>query len=430
MVFVRFPRKPPRRHRIRCAAPPRCPKIPSHRTTPWRILLTMDAPTQNYTDEPPRFPAPIRATASGGELLLRFPYDPDLVALVKTLPGRRWDGDARIWRLPDTPAARAALRTTFDVTPTPEPGGLAPEQAAPTRTRSAPGRPPALRPEAATLLARFREEMRLRGYAPRTRKAYLGHVRRLLADTTDGGDIVSELRHHVLGRLESGGVSRAYHSQIVSALRLFCTAVLGRRVEELPLPRPRREKRLPTVLSRGELRRLLGAIRNPKHLAILALAYSAGLRVSEVVRLRPQDLDRERGLLNVRGGKGRKDRVTLLSGTALAFLEAYLLEVPVGPWLFPGARPGRHLTARSVQKVTARARERAGINKPVTPHALRHSFATHLLEDGTDVRLIQELLGHSSVRTTEIYTHVARHQLGRIRSPLDAPMDPADQTGD
>ncbi len=382
----------------------------------------MDGPTLKATDTPSRFPAPIKASAADGEIVLRMEYDPDLVALVKTLPGRRWDGTARTWRIPDTPEARRALEGTLGIARVIE----AAESSVPPRPGSVPQgprQPPALPPRAAALLARFREEMRLRGYSPRTRKAYLGHVRRLLADTTEDGDLVAELRAHVLSRVESGAVSRAYHNQLVSAFRLFGTAVLDRRVAELPLPRPRRGKRLPTVLSRGELQRLLGAIRNRKHLAILALAYSAGLRVSEVVRLRAQDLDRERGLLNVRGGKGGKDRVTLLSGTALQFLDAYLPDVSEGSWLFPGARPGRHLTARSVQKVTARARGRAGITKPVTPHVLRHSFATHLLEDGTDVRLIQELLGHSSVRTTEIYTHVARHQLRRIRSPLDAPSD-------
>jgi site-specific recombinase XerD len=268
--------------------------------------------------------------------------------------------------------------------------------------------------------------MRLRGYAPRTRKVYLGHARRLLQGADPGSDLTTMLRAHVLRLLRDGGVSRSYHSQVISALRLFCSTVLGRRVEDLPLERPRRERRLPTVLSREELHRLLAAVRNPKHLAILSIAYSSGLRVSEVVRLRPVDLDRTRGLIRVKGGKGRKDRVTLLSETALAMVDAYLEGASPGSWLFPGSRPGRHLNARSVQKVTAAAGKRAGITKKVTPHMLRHSFATHLLESGTDVRLIQELLGHASVRTTEIYTHVSRRQLRRIRSPFDEPPPPQD----
>jgi integrase/recombinase XerD len=271
------------------------------------------------------------------------------------------------------------------------------------------------------LLERFDEEMRLRGYATRTRRVYLGHARRFLRDSGSGAELADDLRAHVLAKLRGGGISRSYHSQLISALRLFCSTVLGRDIDELPLERPRREHRLPTVLSWDELRRFLAAVRNPKHVAILAVAYSAGLRVGEVVRLRPEDLDRDRGLIRVRGGKGRKDRHTLLSDAALALVDAYLEGASPGSWLFPGSRPGRPLSPRSVQKVTAAARRRAGITKPLTPHVLRHSFATHLLETGTDVRLIQELLGHASVRTTEIYTHVSNRQLGRIRSPLDAP---------
>jgi site-specific recombinase XerD len=143
--------------------------------------------------------------------------------------------------------------------------------------------------------------------------------------------------------------------------------------------------------------------------------------VSEVVRLRVEDVDRDRRLLRVRGGKGRKDRYTLLSLRAVGAVERHLYHTdrPHSRWLFPGSRTGRHLTARSVQKHIAKARASAGIVKRVTPHTLRHSFATHLLESGTDLRYIQELLGHASSRTTEIYTHVSNRDLSRIRNPLD-----------
>jgi site-specific recombinase XerD len=147
--------------------------------------------------------------------------------------------------------------------------------------------------------------------------------------------------------------------------------------------------------------------------------YSAGLRVSEVVRLRIEDVDPERGMLRVRRGKGAKDRYTLLSARALTVLRIYLAAFPTKAWLFPGARPEHHYSARAVQKIVRRAAERAGLDKRVTPHTLRHSFATHLLESGTDIRYIQELLGHTSSRTTQIYTHVSRTHLATIRSPLD-----------
>ena len=357
-----------------------------------------------------------------GEIHIHVHYASPLLARVRTLPGRRWDPGLRVWRMPDSAAGRGAVRKVLGIevaAPAPVPPARALQAVHPAFL---PREGKAVAPGSADpRVERFDEEMRLRGYGFRTRKAYLGHARRFLQDVGEGTELATDLREHVLGKLRAGRMSRSYHSQLISALRLFCATVLGRRIEDLPLERPRREQRLPTVLSPEEFRRFLAAVRNPKHVAILAVAYSAGLRVGEVVRLRLEDLDRDRGLIQVRGGKGRKDRCTLLSEIALTLVDAYLEGANPGRWLFPGARPGRHLSVRSVQKVTAAARERAGITKPLTPHVLRHSFATHLLESGIDVRLIQELLGHASVRTTQIYTHVSRRQLGRIRSPLDLP---------
>ncbi len=379
------------------------------------------------------------AVLSGGEIHVRFPYDRALVARIRSLPGSRWSPRLKIWRMPDTPTARETLAELFGPVVDPEassPGGKA--EASEPDSEGEPHQAPRQEEKAGAeeeshpdlsghtpeaLVHRFEEEMRLRGYAVRTRAAYLGHARRFVQDLREDEDLSRTLRRHVLAKLEGRAISRSYQSQLISALRLFCTMVLGYRAEELPLDRPRRVRKLPTVLSPDELRRFLAAVRNPKHLAILAIAYSAGLRVSEVVRLRPEDLDRDRGLIHVRSGKGRKDRYTLLSDAALKLVDAYLEGFHPGRWLFPGAQPARHLSARSVQKVTAVARERAGIAKPVTPHVLRHSFATHLLERGIDVRFIQELLGHASVRTTEIYTHVSRRHIERIRSPFDLPPD-------
>lgn len=149
------------------------------------------------------------------------------------------------------------------------------------------------------------------------------------------------------------------------------------------------------------------------------LIYSAGLRVGEVVRLKPEDIDSERGLIHVRQGKGRKDRYSLLAVQALDGLRIYFREYRPLKWLFPGSQPDRHLTERSVQKIFEHACVRAEIKKEVSVHALRHSFATHLLEGGTDLRYIQELLGHASCKTTEIYTHVSQKNLKNIQSPLD-----------
>lgn len=185
------------------------------------------------------------------------------------------------------------------------------------------------------------------------------------------------------------------------------------------LPAPRRERSLPTVLSISEVQRLFAVLANPKHRLMAFLLYSSGIRVGEMVRLRVADLDAERHLVHIRRGKGARDRYTLYSDAAAQAVERYIAFAEPRVWLCEGSRKGRPISERSVQKVIAAAGRRAGVRRPVTPHTLRHSFATHLLEQGVDLRYIQELLGHASPATTQIYTHVTSRDLVRIRSPLD-----------
>jgi site-specific recombinase XerD len=276
----------------------------------------------------------------------------------------------------------------------------------------------------AEVLERFRRDMVLAGFSPRTRKVYVAHARGFMRwfgrPVTDAA--TGDLRDYLVHLVEKRGVSRSYHSQAVSALRLLFERTLQRPAVVAGVPRPKQNRALPTVLTRTQLEAMIQGTRNPTHRLALMLLYSGGLRVSELVRLRWQDLDEERGLVHVRGGKGRKDRYTLYS-PRVADIVRVLADPAASPagFVFPSTRPGRHLTTRSVQKIVAQAARRAGIAKKVTPHTLRHSFATHLLEAGTDLRYIQELLGHASPRTTQIYTHVSNRQLSRIRSPLDLP---------
>jgi site-specific recombinase XerD len=183
--------------------------------------------------------------------------------------------------------------------------------------------------------------------------------------------------------------------------------------------RPRKDKKLPVILSKEEVAKILSSIDNLKHKAILMLTYSAGLRVGEVVKLKLEDIDSKRMLIHIKGSKGRKDRYTMLSETALDILRKYWREYKPGKWLFEGARAGRYLSTRTVEKILEHACEKANIRKDVSVHTLRHSFATHLLEGGTDLRYIQEILGHKDSKTTEIYTHVSTKSIGKIKSPLD-----------
>jgi len=275
-------------------------------------------------------------------------------------------------------------------------------------------------------MEKVRQQLLLKGYSPRTRKVYLAHVRRFqewchsIEPAAEPPTLTTDHARTYLSHLvDERRASRSYHSQAVSALRILMGPVLNRPDLVGQLPRPKPERRLPRVLSQEEVRRIIAQVRHPKHRALVMLAYSSGLRVSELVRLRPDDLDLERGMLLVRRGKGGNDRYTVLSTRAVRAVQVYQAAFPSEKWLFPGTKPGRHYSTRSVQRIVQRAAARAGIRKQVTVHTLRHSFATHLLENGTDVRYIQELLGHKSTRTTQIYTHVAHARLARIKSPLD-----------
>ncbi|GIP44458.1 hypothetical protein J45TS6_29170 [Paenibacillus sp. J45TS6] len=215
------------------------------------------------------------------------------------------------------------------------------------------------------------------------------------------------------------GHSHAYVNQAISSIRFLTKFVLHQSPESARYLRPKPEKKLPYVLSEQEVLRILKALPNLKHRTMLYLAYASGLRVSEVVRLRLTDFDIDRGTILIRQGKGKKDRYTLLSSAAWELVQNYVKNESPGNWLFPGQIEGRHLTERSLQKVFAQALVESGIRKEVGIHVLRHSFATHLIEGGTDLRYIQELLGHTHSSTTERYTHVSRKNLKKIQSPLD-----------
>ncbi len=347
-----------------------------------------------------------------GWLFVSFAYHPKNVERIKSVPGRRWHPAEKCWSIPHTGKAIAQLRHLFsDKPPTSFP------RATPKRSVTRGSRPTS---DEKLFLEPVQEELRLRGYSRHTGKSYCHHLLRfhryVQREPGEVGEI--EIRQYLLHLIEDG-VSRSYLNQAISAIKFLYSRILKAPMEVDGLPRPRRERVLPVVLSRSEVLSIFAAIDNPKHRALLMVAYSSGLRVSEVARLKVEDIDVERMMIRVHRAKGRKDRYTPLSRVALETLEAYQKGCRPQLWLFPGAREGRHLTTRSVQKVLEKARKGAKLQKRVTMHTLRHSYATHLLEDGTDLRYVQELLGHRRPETTMIYTHVTRKDLRRIRSPLD-----------
>ncbi|HET6274153.1 MAG TPA: site-specific tyrosine recombinase/integron integrase [Bacteroidota bacterium] len=282
-------------------------------------------------------------------------------------------------------------------------------------------------PVQAGLFETVRQEMRLRGYSSKTIKAYLSCLRLFVRhirpkhprEATD-----TDLRSFLLILIEREHYAPATINQVINALRLLYVDLYGQPMALGKLPRPKKERKLPVVLSEGEVRRLFENLSNLKHKAMLMLVYSAGLRVGEVVRLHWEDLDEERGMIHIRGGKGKKDRYTLLSGVVVQALQQYWKVYQPREWLFEGEKPGKPYAIRSAEGVFKKTAYRAGISKQVSIHSLRHAFATHMLEEGTDLRYIQDLLGHESIKTTEIYAHVSQRKVAQLQSPIERLMKP------
>ncbi|MEY8744350.1 tyrosine-type recombinase/integrase [Bacillales bacterium AN1005] len=345
-------------------------------------------------------------------LHISIPYNPAQIERIRRITGRTWQAKEKVWVIPYTTSAIQEFMNQFnpvDVQIAPE---LWVESEDLQQWKSSKG-------NSAWSKEPLQKALTLRGYSRKTIKAYCNQIERFLSICQIESTAVttSVVQTYCLNLLERG-ISHSSVNQTISAIRFYCKHVLHHPTE-IQYIRPKKQTKLPQVLSEKEVAQLLTSVTNLKHKTILFLTYSSGLRVGEVVRLRCSDLDIERQTLIVRQGKGQKDRRTLLSQLAWEIVQEYISEYKPHPWLFPGQSSDRHLTERSVQKVFEEARQHAGIVKKVSIHVLRHSFATHLLKNGTDLRYIQELLGHTSARTTHRYTHVSTKNIQRIQSPLD-----------
>jgi site-specific recombinase XerD len=344
----------------------------------------------------------ITVTEENGMLLVQLPYSDERVLRIKTLPVRRWDPLLKLWILP-----LDCLNRLYALFPEDEIHYSPSSKAVSIRMEQ--------------YLKKAEDFLKLKAYSLKTRKSYLGHLRRFLAQHQDKlpDQLQQEHIEHYLLALIDHGVSESYIDQTISAIKIFTVHILKRPDITISIPRPKREKKLPVVIGQQGVMKLLNALDNVKHRAILFLVYSAGLRVSEVAALKVQDIDSERMMIRVDQGKGKKDRYVILSKQALEALRIYARHTRPRIWLFPGAKEGSHLTVRTIQKVFDKAKARCGVSKDITVHSLRHCYATHSLEGGIDLRYIQELLGHSSSKTTERYTHVTQKNIMKIQSPLD-----------
>jgi integrase/recombinase XerD len=265
-------------------------------------------------------------------------------------------------------------------------------------------------------------ELELRGMSAATKKSYLTCCRVFVAHFMKSPEQLGavDVKEFLLYLMRQRKVGPSCVRVYVSALAFLYRAVLRQPDVVDDLPRPRVPKKLPDVPSRDEVEAMLRAVRSLKYRTMLIAAYGAGLRISEARSLRVEDVDSKRMLLHIRGAKRGKDRFVLLSPRLLAALRGYWAEAkPRGPYLFPRERSQQPVSNDAVRKVLKRALAEVGFKKHVTLHSLRHGFATHLLEDGTDIRLIQALLGHASIETTAHYTRVSTRHMQTVTSPLD-----------
>lgn len=265
-------------------------------------------------------------------------------------------------------------------------------------------------------------DLQLKGLTPKTQKIYLREVSNYAKYFGKSPEQLGEkeLREYLLYLLNERKLAKGTYRFYYQGLKFLYKNTLKREEVVEKIRCPRGKKKLPVVLDLAEVKTLLSVMENLKHRAILAITYSAGLRISETAYLKVSDIDSKRMMVRVQQGKGGKDRYTILSQTALECLRQYWRQYRPKDWLFEGQKEGTHICISSIRQIFLEAKERAGITKPISPHTLRHSFATHLIEAGTSLHHVQLLLGHRSPTTTTVYLHVSRMNLAQVTSPLDS----------
>lgn len=343
---------------------------------------------------------------------------------IKNIHGRRWNRELNLWELPYTQLTLRFLnkylgdqiRWTF------QPADNLPERLPETVQKSSVSKKPEIQ------LARYEEAvtaleqcLRLKRYSHRTIKSYKNSLRAYIRfyDEIKPSQITrKQIDAYINTLVRDKHITESYQNQICCAIKMFYAEVVHQEEKVKGLVQAKKPQKIPQVLTEGEVTRLLRAVDNLKHRTILMVVYSAGLRLGEVVKLRLTDLQFDHHRIFVRDAKGKKDRCTILANKAEMLIQEYMEVYHPVHWLFEGADGGAY-NERSVQAIFTSAKERSGINPLATTHTLRHSFATHLLEKGVDLRYIQDLLGHESSKTTEIYTHITKKSWDKIKSPLD-----------
>jgi integrase/recombinase XerD len=351
-------------------------------------------------------------------IAIHFPNSAQLNQRIKKIADAKWSTTLSAWHIPDTPENRIRFQLS-------NPKVLIPEtinNQSIQKLIPAPSTSNRFTTETIAKIEKYKQWLLSKRYSPNTIKTYSEALQTFLKyyahkpiNQIDNNDVIifnnNFILHHKL--------SASYQNQIVNAIKLFFAKIENTQIKIDIIHRPKREKSLPNVLSKSEVKQILNVINNIKHKAMLSLIYSCGLRSSELINLKIHEVDSKRNLLIIKKAKGNKDRIAPLSDKTIQLLREYFkINKPI-TYLFEGQMKGEPYDTRSLQLVMKTAILKAKIKKPVTLHWLRHSYATHLLESGTDIRYIQEILGHKSSRTTEIYTHVSTRSLQKIISPFD-----------
>ncbi len=369
-------------------------------------------------------------------IALRFPYDKRIISLTKELRGSRWSSRMQCWHIEDGPDIRQVLSEKFSgeanlyfpvhsTEPPPSKRAVVGSQdikPPKVRTANKDDEFPDLSKQGVKDIHNYREWMEGQRYPRTTVQTYCSMMEKFLrfvhpkeAVDCDPDDLRRYINEHILPR----GLSFSFQNQMISSVKKYYSHFLNSDMNPGEIERPRGWRRLPNVLSKEEIRKILEETPNEKHRVMLSLVYACGLRRSELLNLRISDIDKRRGVVRIIQAKGYKDRIVPISRRTIDMIDGYLLRYKPLNFLFEGQKRGSQYSASSIVKVLKRACSSAGLRSEISLHWLRHSYATHLLESGTDLRYIQELLGHSSSRTTEIYTHVTDKSLQNIRSPFD-----------
>lgn len=326
-----------------------------------------------------------------------FEKNKELIERIKKLEGSRWSQSLKVWHLPDTEKYRNQFQIIFPETKL-------------------------INEEGIEAITKFTLWLRSKRYSEKTIITYCDGLKSFLVfynkkpiQSITNEDVIFFNNEYII----KNKLSESYQNQIVNAIKLYFKIIRETKIDIEKIHRPKRAKTLPNVLSKEEVKAILEAPTNLKHKMMLSLIYSCGLRSGELLALEPKHIDSKRNIVLLKNSKGKKDRIAPLSPKILELLRSYYLMYKPVKYLFEGNIVGEPYSEKSLQQVMKQSIQKANIFKPVTLHWLRHSFATHLLESGTDLRYIQELLGHSSSKTTEIYTHVSTKNIQQIRSPFD-----------